>query len=136
MKKWRDTHKNEFKKIKKNWQSKNLDRQAIASQKYRDSNPDYKIYKMLWRKNNPDKVKPMDAKQNAQRRRELGYKLLNTFSVGCVGHHIDKENVIYIPETIHRSIRHSVIRNENMDVINAIALTYLDKQNGLLKEVV
>lgn len=35
-----------------------------------------------------------------------------------VGHHIDKEYVIYIPNELHKSTRHSIQKNINMNLIN------------------
>ena len=52
-------------------------------------------------------------------RRQLGYILLNSPEVdGWVGHHLDYNYVIFIPEELHKSVRHSVTKNRNMNIIN------------------
>ena len=129
MNKWRETHAQEHKAMKREWQKNHLNRAVVAAQKYRDTHPEYLMLKHKWRKNNPDKVKLMDAKQNAIRKREFGFIPLNQPTKGTVGHHIDRDHVIYIPLEVHKSIPHSVTRNKNMEAINAIAF-------GLLREVV
>lgn len=59
------------------------------------------------------------AKSNAKRKRMLGYMPLNFCEVdGWVGHHIDYNYVIFIPEELHKSVYHSVSKNKNMDIIN------------------
>jgi hypothetical protein len=63
-------------------------------------------------------------KQTAQRR-ALGFVPLNQFFPGCNGHHIDREHVIYIPATLHTSIRHCVFTGKNMDKINALVYEWL-----------
>lgn len=58
------------------------------------------------------------AKSNA-RRKQRGFIPLNSCEVdGWVGHHLDLDYVVYIPEELHRSIWHSVIKDINMDIIN------------------
>ena len=58
-------------------------------------------------------------KKNALHR-GLGHIHLNSREVdGWVGHHIDYNYVIFIPEELHKSVSgHSVIRNRKMDIIN------------------
>jgi len=56
----------------------------------------------------------------ATKRRELfGFIPLNNPEIdGWVGHHLDLNYVIFIPEEVHKSIYHSVTKNINMDIIN------------------
>ena len=63
-------------------------------------------------------------KRNEKTRREFGFTPLNDQLQGCVGHHIDKEFVIYIPEEMHRSIWHSLTKDINMDKINELAIDF------------
>lgn len=67
------------------------------------------------------------AKHTARRKRELGFNPLNTPIEGieCDAHHINKEDVIYIPTIIHRRVNHSIKNNKNMKVINSIAYSFL-----------
>jgi hypothetical protein len=59
------------------------------------------------------------------KRRLLGFVPLNVPLVGCDGHHIDKERVIYIPKKLHRSIYHNIWTGEGMVAINALATSWL-----------
>ncbi len=59
------------------------------------------------------------ARSAAKRKRHLGFIPLNNCEVdGWVGHHIDKNYVIFIPEELHHSVWHSVIKDINMNTIN------------------
>jgi len=64
-------------------------------------------------------------RKHQAKRRVLGYVPLNRPFDGCEGHHIDKEQVIYIPKELHQSVRHNMWTGVNMDVINAHAIAYL-----------
>lgn len=53
------------------------------------------------------------------KRRQRGFIPLNSPDVdGWVAHHLDYNYVIYIPEELHKSVWHSVVKNINMDKIN------------------
>ena len=60
-----------------------------------------------------------------EKRRGFGFIPLNDKFIGSVGHHLDREFVVYIPEEIHKSIWHSVARDINMEKINVLALDYV-----------
>jgi len=58
------------------------------------------------------------ARQTAVRK-QFGFIPLNSCDQdGWVGHHIDFNYVIFIPEELHKSVWHSVIKNINMNLIN------------------
>jgi hypothetical protein len=78
-----------------------------------------------WRKAHPDRVREGKKRRNDKRDRSLDFISLNKYFEGADAHHLDKTYVIYIPQEVHQSIRHSVLRNKNMDEINAIAFNYL-----------
>jgi hypothetical protein len=59
------------------------------------------------------------------KRRGLGHACLNSWFIGCVGHHINKNDVIYIPGEMHKSVSHNVWTGRNMEKINALAGAYL-----------
>lgn len=77
-------------------------------------------------RNNYKKHKLRFYKSVARRQRKLGYESLNQPFEGSVGHHIDRVRVINIPEELHKSIRHSVLRNENMEAINQLAWNFME----------
>jgi hypothetical protein len=66
-------------------------------------------------------------KSNA-RRRTLGFIPLNAPFLGCEGHHVDSEYVIYMPHKLHRSIYHRQTDGRGMAQMNAIAYNFLFKQ--------
>jgi len=66
-----------------------------------------------------------NRRRNKSKRRSFDFVPLNEFFEGAVAHHLDKVYVVYIPEEVHRSITHSVLKNINMDVINAVAWNYI-----------
>jgi len=95
----------------KKWRQRNLDkaRECIKN----------------WKEEHLDKVRELAKKQNNKRHRNLGFIPLNEYFQGADAHHIDKNYVIYIPKEVHQSIYHSVLKNINMDEINAVAFNYL-----------
>lgn len=59
------------------------------------------------------------ARAHAKRRNLFGFIPLNNCEVdGWVGHHLDYNYVIYIPEELHKSVYHSITKDINMDTIN------------------
>ena len=69
--------------------------------------------------------KKMTWARRSAKRREFDFIPLNKPFEGADAHHIDKNYVIYIPKEVHQSIYHSVLKNINMDEINAVAFNYL-----------
>jgi hypothetical protein len=63
-------------------------------------------------------------KQKAKRRL-LGFNQLNSWFPGCEGHHINPQDVIYIPRALHQSVRHNLWTGKNMGRINALAGQYM-----------
>jgi hypothetical protein len=74
-----------------------------------------------WRKAHSEEIKELWIKHFDKRNRNLDFIPLTKAKEGYVAHHLDKNYVIYMPEEIHKSIPHSVLRNINMDEINAVA---------------
>ena len=73
--------------------------------------------------------KQVRAKSNSNRK-QFGFIPLNGCFKGSDAHHINKEQIIYIPKELHLSIGHSLLQNRNMEKINARALEFL-KTNAL-----
>lgn len=71
------------------------------------------------------------ARRVAARRRRLGFIPLNAWFVGCDGHHVDNEHVIYMPHKLHHSIYHRQSDGRGMAAINALAYDFLAKQEAL-----
>jgi hypothetical protein len=62
------------------------------------------------------------------KRRTLGFVLLNEPFPGCEGHHVDKEQVIYMPKELHRSVYHRQSDGRSMAKMNAIAYSFLKQE--------
>lgn len=67
-------------------------------------------------------------RRSRAKRRTLGFIPLNAPFPGCAGHHIDPEQIIHIPEALHKSIYHNLHTGQGMAKINAVAYNYLFKQ--------
>lgn len=78
-----------------------------------DKNPNWKGGKKL-----------TNARRNAKRRKLFGFIPHNKHQENFHGHHLDFNHVIFIPMELHQSIRHSVTRNINMDLINDIVCNW------------
>jgi hypothetical protein len=65
-----------------------------------------------------------NRKHNAKRRL-MGFHPLNTWFLGCEAHHINPQDVIYLPHKLHRSIWHCQRTGKGMAAINALAGQYL-----------
>lgn len=61
------------------------------------------------------------------KRRGLGYVYLNSWFLGCEGHHVDNDQVIHMPKALHRSIYHNQHTGKGMAQINALALAWLEQ---------
>ena len=58
-------------------------------------------------------------------RKDFNNNTLNKKFKGAEGHHINKNDIIYIPKELHKSILHSVTQDKNMEEINKLAIEYL-----------
>jgi len=79
-----------------------------------------------------EQVKKVMARSKSKRR-QLGYFFLNEPFDESVGHHINKNQVIFIPMELHKRIPHNVWTGKNMDLINEIAYKYIDYDNSRSK---
>ena len=77
-----------------------------------------------WGRKNPEKLATVWRKHRAKRR-ALGFNPLNSPFVGSAGHHINQNDVIYIPRDMHKSVSHNVWTGRNMEKINALAGAFL-----------
>jgi len=67
------------------------------------------------------------------KRKQFGFIPLNDCSIdGWVGHHLDLNYVIFIPEELHKSVFHSIIKNINMDIINDKVYEWFIEYYGLI----
>jgi hypothetical protein len=77
-----------------------------------------------WDTANRQKRRLFGRRENAQRR-ILGFNPLNSPFPGCEAHHVNQNDIIYIPKTLHRSIKHNRWTGEGITEINTLARQYL-----------
>lgn len=86
-------------------------------------------------KNNPNYKggKKLAKARSYAKRKQFGFVPLNDCSIdGWVGHHLDLNYVIFIPEELHKSIWHSVTKDVNMDIINDKVYEWVVNYYGLI----
>ncbi len=144
--KWREANPEKVKESNRKSNIKHrIKRNEKAKQCHKKNKEKYDKSNKKWREQNPEKVKEYRRKSrkyrktlkgklcmynyNAKRKRNLGYVILNIRFEGSHGHNINKVDVIFIPEEIHKSISHNVYTNHNMNVINTIAFFFLVQNN-------
>ncbi len=147
--KWRKIHHTdesykESKKISdKKYSEKNKEKKSKGDKEYRKKNKEkynkynkdyYKINKKEisskrkeWRKTPEGKIST--AKERHKRRRGLGFIPLNEKFNESEPHHIDNDNVIYVPKEWNQMIPHNVWTGKNMDIVNSYAYFFLVQQN-------
>ncbi len=126
-KEWRSKNKERDKTNKHLWKKNNKEKTRIYQKEYLkdyQKRPHIKDqtqrrYKQ-YLKNNKLKYLEYWAKRNGK-----GYVPLNDYYDGADGHHIDKEQIIFMPMFIHRSIPHHHKDPESMKVINLWAIFWL-----------
>ena len=72
--------------------------------------------------------KIVGARIKAKRKRDLGYNPHNKRFSDCAGHHLNPEDVIFIPAELHKSIPHRQSDSELMEKINNAAFEWLCTQ--------
>ena len=105
------------------WRKSNLESKRRSSKKWKKNNPHKaREYEKNWKNKNPEKYREKSKRHNSKRKRDLGYKPINKKEIGNVGHHIDRDFVIYIPEELHKLVSHSRNDLESMKEINILAI--------------
>ena len=103
------------------------ERQRKIDMKRYWNNREYELERnKQWCRNNPEKVRAIARKGKNKRKRNLGFNPLNEFIKGLVAHHINRDDIIYMPEKIHQSIAHCLATGRNMKEINNYAMAYLE----------
>ena len=75
----------------------------------------------------PEKQRELHRKDHSKYR-GLDFNPLNEPFKGCVAHHINTKDVIYIPNEMHRSIPHCLNTRQGMAEINTLAIRFYLKQ--------
>jgi len=121
------THKEQMKKYKKQYYLTHKEQAKKYKKQYCKENPK-KVKKLTrqWKLANPKKMSEM-GRREASKRRQLDFNPWNKPFKGCEGHHLAKEDVIYLPKELHRSIHHNIWTGQNMDIINTLAIQFLEE---------
>lgn len=93
----------------------------VKQEEWRIEHPDAST---IWAAKHPNERRIARLKSNVKRC-ALGFHPLNSWFPGCEGHHINPNDVIYIPVDLHKSVDHNIWTGRNMDKINALAGQYL-----------
>ena len=114
-------NKDERNKRDTQWRRDNPKHIAEYSKQYHKDNPEQM---KQWQAKNPERVKEINRKHKFKRR-SLGFFPLNKHFEGSEAHHINFNDVIYIPRKIHQKITHCLRTGKNMEEINELAIQFL-----------
>lgn len=104
----------------------NKERDRLRHKKYRSQNK-VLIKKSAHEYNTSERGSLLKKKCVSKRRRALGYNIISLYYIiGCVGHHLDITNVVFIPKELHKSVFHTQKDNESMMRINILAWSFLE----------
>lgn len=97
---------------------------SVARERYVIKHDEIRTYQKQYSKtlNGQEACRQRNRKHKTKRERGLDWISLNSEFMGSEGHHIDKYYVIFIPRSLHQSIKHNVFTGKNMDEINFLAL--------------
>ena len=70
------------------------------------------------------------SKNHAKRKRNLGFEPINEHFEGGVWHHINENDVICMPEELHRSVYHVLATGVGMEEINDLAMEFMLAELG------
>jgi len=124
-KRWYEAHKIEDNALRREQYKIDPFRHRTAVARWVERNPEEARHiKQRWKQENPAKYANENRRRKAKRR-VLGFHPLNSPFPGCEGHHINPQDVIYIPKKLHLSVRHNIWTGKNMDTMNALAGQYM-----------
>lgn len=96
----------------------------ISNEKWRALHKEQrKAYMTKWMRSDNGKI--WMATHQAVHNKEMGYECLNIPFKCSEGHHINKDQVVFIPKELHRKYPHNHNKPETMIEVNRIAMTYL-----------
>lgn len=112
-------------KAKNNARYKNPHRReyVLEYMKTRGQSKNHNTHQRVYKQTPSGKI--TDAKSICKRKRELGHDILNDWFYGCRMHHINKTQIICIPEAMHITHHHSRDNLEQMKIINDLAVHYM-----------
>ena len=136
-------HPEEIKKYNRKYYMEHIEYYKKNNEKYRQENKEEKKqydkqyhkanrqqllnYNKQWKINHPEKMKEMNVRQTSKRRL-LGFLPLNRPFKDSEAHHINRNDIIYIPKELHQSISHSIKTGRNMEEINRLAMNFIKEK--------
>lgn len=93
-------HSDDIKNIVQKWRGRNGEQNRETQRQWRRNNPK-KTLEYMKKYRRTDKGKRYMRKCNA-RRKGYGFREINYWSIGTVGHHINDDEIVYIPGIVHR----------------------------------
>ena len=126
-KQYRIENREYIRQLQKKWYIENREQELQYKKQYNMEHSERKIELVKkWRKNYPEKVRKIAIRQQKKRKRmDLGFNPLNKYFEGSEVHHINKNDVIYIPKKLHQSISHCLETSRNMKKINKLAMRFI-----------
>jgi hypothetical protein len=82
----------------------------------------------FWKEYNQKPIRQIWLVKYHNKERGLGNEFLNEWFPGCETHHINKEEVVFIPRQMHEENLHCLETGEGMEVINQLALNFIGRQ--------
>jgi len=131
-KKYYEEHKEESKQYRKINHQQLLEYKKKYRQEHKEETKQYHKanrkqllnYNKQWKINHPEKMKEMNVRQTSKRR-FLGFLPLNKPFKDSEAHHINRNDIIYIPKELHQSISHSIKTGRNMEEMNKLAMDFI-----------
>lgn len=114
---------------RKNYRINHREREKAHNKKWEENHPERAKQSMnervrRWRLKHPEDRK-RTRRRNKAKRRKLGFVPLNEPFAGSDAHHIDKIHIIYVPKSLHDSIRHNIWTGKGMTEINSEVYKWL-----------
>ena len=131
-------HKEEIKKCTNKWKENNVEKTKEWRKEYKRKIKEYnQQYMRGYYLENKEQINKRKKeynktimgktvnKKHSHKRRQLGFVPLNKYFKGSEAHHINKNDVIYIPKEIHRSVWHNIWTWQGMEQINKLAIEFI-----------
>lgn len=125
--KWLETHREQNKeRCRKYYKNHKNERKEYKKTHRKTFKEQINLYLRKWRKLHPEA-----RKREIALRRELGFNVIwkpEIIIEPMEYHHVNINDVILIPERIHRSVKHNIRTEEGVENINNLVLKYIEEE--------
>lgn len=126
-KNWQEANPEKVVAARKKWEGSNPEKLKKYSKKYYQENKEKIIVKSKkWNKANREKQSEYNNNKRFKRRAWGKPTYLNVPFKDSVSHHLEKQIIIHIPETLHQSVWHDLEKGTNMLKINGLAMAWFE----------